>query len=66
MRSRGATVTIPAMNTPSSSSRILLLAARRTPSVGGNVRIQRYRLARVARGVRLGETGQRLVDHKRA
>ncbi|MGH2894036.1 MAG: hypothetical protein ACRDPM_12335 [Solirubrobacteraceae bacterium] len=54
------------MNTSSSSSRILLLADRRTPAVGSSVRIQRYRLARVARGVRPGETGQRLVDRKHA
>ena len=53
------------MNTPSSSSRILLLADRRVPPAGGSVRVQRYRLARVAH-VRLDETGQRLVDSKRA
>jgi hypothetical protein len=52
------------MNTPSSSSRILLLADRRVRPDGG-VRVQRYRLARVAR-VRLDETGPRLVDSKRA
>lgn len=65
MRSRGAPVTIPAMNSPSSSSRIMLLADRRTPPVSGSVRIQRYRLARVPRGVRLGETGPRLAESKR-
>jgi hypothetical protein len=66
MRSRDATVTITDMNSPSSSSRILLLADRRTPPVGGTVRVQRYRLARVARATRPGETGQRLVASKRA
>jgi hypothetical protein len=64
MRSRDATVTIPAMNSPSSSSRILLLAGRRTPSVTGTVRVQRYRLARIARAARPDETGQRLVATK--
>ncbi|MGZ4166840.1 MAG: hypothetical protein ACXVR1_09965 [Solirubrobacteraceae bacterium] len=53
------------MNSPSSSSRIMLLADRRTPPVSGSVRIQRYRLARVPRGVRVGETGPRLVESKR-
>jgi hypothetical protein len=53
------------MNTSSSSSRILLLADRRMAPGSGGVRIQRYRLARVPRGVRPGETSQRLVDDKR-
>lgn len=66
MRSRDAPVTIPAMNIPSSSSRILLLADRRTPPVSGTVRIQRYRLARVAREVRPGETAARLLASKHA
>jgi hypothetical protein len=53
------------MNTPSSSSRILLLADRRMQPPDGGVRVQRYRLARVTR-VRLDETGRRPVDSKRA
>jgi hypothetical protein len=53
------------MNTPSSSSRILLLADRRVPPAGSGVRVQRYRLARLTR-VRPDETGQRLADSKRA
>ncbi|MFL5859968.1 MAG: hypothetical protein ACJ780_04195 [Solirubrobacteraceae bacterium] len=52
------------MNNPSSSSRILLLADRHTPPVSGSVRIRRYRLARLAPGVRPGDPGQRLVESK--
>ena len=53
-----------AMNTSSSSSRILLLAGRRVPPTGNGVRVQRYRLARLTR-VPGHETGQRLVESKR-
>jgi hypothetical protein len=53
------------MNSPSSSSRIMLLADRRTPPTSGGVRIQRYRLARVPLGARAGETSPRLVASKR-
>jgi len=53
------------MNTPSSSSRILLLADRRVPTAGSGVWVQRYRLARVTR-VRPGETGRRPIDSKHA
>jgi hypothetical protein len=66
MRSRDATGTILAMNSPSSSSRIMLLADRRTPPTSGGVRIQRYRLARVPLGARAGETSPRLAASKRA
>ncbi|HTU96748.1 MAG TPA: hypothetical protein VMF14_12965 [Solirubrobacteraceae bacterium] len=52
------------MTTPSSSSRILLLADRRVPASSGGVRIQRYRLARVPRGARAGETARRLGSAK--
>jgi hypothetical protein len=53
------------MNTPSRSSRILLVADRRMPPADGGVRVQRYRLARLTR-VRLDEAGRRLVDSQRA
>jgi hypothetical protein len=52
------------MNSPSSSSRILLLADHRTPPARGSVRVQRYRLARVARSPR-ADAGRRLADTKR-
>ena len=64
MRSRGAAVTITAMNSPSSSPRIMLLADHRTPAARGSVRVQRYRLARVARSPR-ADAGRRLADTKR-
>jgi hypothetical protein len=64
MRSRDAAVTIAAMNSPSSSSRILLLADHRTPPARGGVRVQRYRLARVARNPR-AVAGRRLAETKR-
>jgi hypothetical protein len=52
------------MNTPSSSSRILLLAGPRVSPADDGVRVQRYRLARVA-PVRPDATGPRLADAKR-
>jgi hypothetical protein len=52
------------MTTPSSSARILLLADRRVPAVSGGVRIQRYRLARVARAAGAGLTAPQLVSSK--
>ena len=47
------------MTTPASSSRILLLADRRVPAASGAIRIQRYRLARVPRAARGGQTASR-------
>ena len=64
MRSRGAAVTIAVMNSPSSSPRIMLLADHRTPAPRGSVRVQRYRLARVARSPR-ADSSRRLADTKR-
>lgn len=52
------------MNRPSTSSRILLLADRRTQPGAPYGPIQRYRLARLAPGSRPA-AGRRLVDPKR-
>jgi hypothetical protein len=42
----------------------MLLADHRTPAAPGSVRVQRYRLARVARSPRT-DAGRRLADTKR-
>ncbi|MFZ0090063.1 MAG: hypothetical protein WAL63_11175 [Solirubrobacteraceae bacterium] len=52
------------MNHPSQSSRILLLADRRAPARGPNGPVTRYRLARVAPGVRQATPAPRLADPK--
>lgn len=57
--------TMLVMNRPSNSSRIFLLAQRRTPSDGANGQIQRYRLARVSRSTRVLDAGRRPLGPKR-